>query len=237
MNSSSLTGGRSMSRTGTAPRTIHYSLPRNDTRFEYQNSKHLQVHNPSIELKGTLNIRAVSGVKQDREYEPFRKMNVKCIPDTKRTLNPSYNTEPKEITRSKSVGLLKKMNSNANMLAPGNMENLFTRTDNCQRVTDKPKNVNKNRFESNVLANQDLRKYEPPKKILHYNEFSKYTDTTQILHLPGGQKRTCSEIRDDEDYKKFSKKGEVELSSKIKQSLDFKSQVDCLKPTLSSVRL
>ena len=63
---------KSLSRTGTAPRTIHYSQSKQESRFEYQNKQSLQMRNPSIELKGTLNIKTKENPNQNKEIDPFK---------------------------------------------------------------------------------------------------------------------------------------------------------------------
>lgn len=217
---------RILNRTGTCPRTIHYSMPKRDNRFEYQNLSSLQNYNPTIELRGTLNIRATPSTSK-KEVENFRKMNVKNLPDTKRTLIPEANKEPdtrEDFKRSKSVANMKK-----SIIPPGNLDFIMTRTDIGDKITPTTKHTYQRKGTSDVFCLQENRKYEPPKKVLHYNEFSKYTDTTQITYLPGGKKRFAGEIKDDEEFKKFSKKATFDISCQNKIQKDFNSNISCLR--------
>ena len=84
---------RKLSRSGTEAKIIHYTMPKNDKRFLYQDHKYLQEFNPTIELTGNLNI----GVKkyiEPKEINNFRRINLKNLPDTKRTLVPELINEP-----------------------------------------------------------------------------------------------------------------------------------------------
>lgn len=224
--------GKILSRAGTTSKIIYYSQTKNDNRFAYQSPKRLQVQNPAIELRGTLNIRPKTATKPQTQEEtnPFRKMKTKELPDTKRTLVSTLNIEPQnreEMIRSKSVLNLKK---NPNQIHTGNLESLLTRTDTCEKITDKTKQVRNTKLNSDIFNLQENRKFQEEKRILHYNEFHKYTETTQIYGLPGGKKREGNDVRDDEDYKKFVKKAQIDDACKIKINKDYNSSVSCLNP-------
>ena len=223
---------RCLTRTGTQSKTIYFSQAKTNNRFDYQSPKKLQTQNPSIELRGTLNIRNKSTNKVNQEeVNPFRKMNLRNLPDSKRTLNPTLNYEPdnrEEIIRSRSVLNLKK---NPQAVNNGNIESILTRNQTNERITVQSKNINNKKPVSDIFNLQDSRKFAEPKKLLHYNEFHKYTDTTQIYSLPGGKKREGNDIRDDEDYKKFVKKAQIDYACKIKINKDYNSNVSCLNPS------
>lgn len=248
-----------LNRTGTNPRTIHYSQPKRDVRFDYQDPSMLQIYNPTIELKGTLNIRPNSNlrftniigdtsltnktftepysiVKIKPEVNNFRRINLKNLPDTKRTLVPERNKEDKDeiFLRSKSFINLKK----PNIITSDNLKSVLANENTDTSCNNKDKNIYRGKKiitcnkKSNVFDNKaenNLNECLQHKKQKLYNNYSKYNTTTQIANLPGGIKRNNTEIKDDEDFKKFSKKPAFDKSCQAKLKMDFDSKISCLR--------
>jgi hypothetical protein len=222
MNLSHFIDSKSLSRAGTNSKTIYYSNSKSNNRFDFQNQDKLKIYNPSIELKGTLNRPSSYNKKNNtNEIEKFRKIKIIDIPNTIRTINPSYNTEfenKKSLVRNKT---------NPNFLKT----NIFVSEGTNNSII--PKSQRKENMSDIFNIQNNTNSEQTPKKILHYNEFHKYTDTTQIFHLPGGKKRCETEIKDDGKLK-FNKSNNNDF--KIKVNKDYLSNVSCLFPSTYSQR-
>ena len=206
-----------MNRSGTSSKIIHYTMPKNEKRFMFQDKASLQQYNPAIELKGKLNIfkKPETSLKEAKE-EPFRRMNLKNLPDSRRTLVPELNGE-QTIIRAKS-SLNMRIDQN-----PGNFASMINRTQEERNVTNNPKKIFEGQNNNSTLG------VEPSKIIkssIKFNEYSKYNQTTQITHLPGGNKRKENDINDDNLTKKRNDK-----SSNKKIETDYKSNISCLPAT------
>lgn len=222
MNLSHIIDSKSLSRAGTNSKTIYYSNSKSNNRFDFQDQDRLKIFNPSIELRGTLKRASTNNKNNTNEIERFRKIKIIDMPNTIRTINPSYNTEfenKKPLLRNKT---------NPNFIKT----NIFV----SEGTTNNPIIPKSQRKENmsdifNIQNNENLD--NKSKKILHYNEFHKYTDTTQIFHLPGGKKRCETEIKDDG---KLIINKSNNNNFKIKVNKDYKSNVSCLFPSNYSQR-
>jgi len=221
---------KSLSRAGTCSKIVYYSHSKSDNRFEYQNQEKLN-YNPSIELKGTLHRPKTSySVNKQNNIDKFRKMSIKNLPDSKRTIIPSLNNESENENKELKIqNKIKKNNNNPNFLKSNIF--IFNEEINNQKL----RHINERNSDSDIF---NLKKYENlnqiPKRILHYNEFHKYTDTTQVYNLPGGKKRIETDIKDDEKYLKLNKRRNE--SHKVKMNSDYLSNVSCLYPSNHSQR-
>lgn len=220
---------KKLARSGTTSKIIHYSMPKNDKRFIFQDPQSMQNYNPAIELKGHLNINNSKQVNENQnlEYNPFRKMNIKQLPDSKRTLVPQLNYEPSKIVRSKSSLHLNKTEDSNNFKIAISQQNY---TENEQLKEKSKQRLNNKTYISNVLTNQnECSPYVKP--TIKFNEYSKYNRTTQITYLPGGAKRNDTDISDDQTQirNKIQRTSGKTLQKKI--DVDYKSNISCLPNT------
>jgi len=232
---------RKLNRSGTSLRIIHYSMPKNEERFMYQDYKKLQNYNPAIELKGNLQIQSnknnfcayayntnkvntnIGQLKT--EADQFRKVNIKNFPNSKRTLVPEListkDSEKWSLPRSKSTLNVKKNE----MLYHRNDENKSNILNTQTKVTQHSKKCfYKKLGEDENFLNDTLNKQ---KSVIKFNEYSKYNKSSQITNLPGGIKRGMNEIRDDETYiRKTTHNTGKSVQRKIES--DYKSNITCL---------
>lgn len=219
-------------RTGTESKTIFFSQAKREDRFNYRNPQSLHILNPTIQLNGNLSKRTPGHsndkvtylVTENKDYNPFRKVELKKLPDTNRTIVPC---KKQEIERSKSAVHIGKK-----QIAPPTIVNEVIKTDDAHMNYEQSVKVTySKKFLSNVFRAQENRKFEIPKKMNHYNEYSKYTTTTQIVNLPGGRKRDTSEINDD----RAANRSFCDDTKRKKFEKDFESRVSCLTPLKSIV--
>lgn len=218
---------KSYSRSGIPTNTIHYTQPKTDNRFAYQKPAQLKTYDPSIELKGNLNITPKTTKSGVVEFDPFRKMNLKNLPDTTRTLVPDKNLETetsKCFLRSKSSTNLTKTNHKS-FVSEGVTQNF----QNTQIFYEEKKAYTRKVItnNSNGIFSGD-NKGEPIKFNKKFNDYSKYNQQTQITFLPGGSKRNQKEIIDDQHEIKNQTTGKVDKSCKQKIETDFRSNISCL---------
>lgn len=218
---------RKLSRSGTEVKIIHYTMPKNDKRFLYQDHKYLQEFNPTIELTGNLNI----GVKkyiEPKEINNFRRINLKNLPDTKRTLVPELNNEP--IKRCKSSINIRE--ENTNQVNRGNIQQIINKTELEKNITEKPK-----KCYYDVNKDKKNNENDSHKSCIKFNQYSKYNHTTQITYLPGGCKRNQNEISDDKMImNNHSNKGTNNIYQKKLES-DYRSKISCLPNSMNSQKL
>lgn len=224
---------KKLSRTGTTNKVIHYSQPTIENRFNYQDPKSLLIQNPAIELKGTLNIPAKPINLNDTDFDPHRKVKVKNLPDSKRTLVPDLNHESQEVPRSKSSLNLKEIRDVTKRVLnnDGNDYSNYI-NNNCGQTKKYSSRCNLDYQKSTVFKPPNDGPYVKPH--LKFNEFSKYSHKTQIANLPGGDKRMHTDINDDQKYIKEKLSRLSGKSTQKKIEIDYRSKVSCL-PT-SSVR-
>lgn len=231
---------KKLNRSGTSSRIIHYSMPKYDQRFNYQDQRLLQNYNPNIELKGNLKPnKSTCNITNDKEVDPFRKVCLKNLPDSKRTINPEFDSEYKPAyQRSKSsLGLrtLNNNNNNNNIISnnsnnTGVWNNMIDKTESETRVSSKCRRNNYVPIKSNVINYDDSNSNKVPftKPIIKFNEYSKYNKTTQITNLPGGAKREQAEINDDKKSMSHQIQRNIYKSTQKKIDVDYKSNISCL---------
>lgn len=219
---------KKFSRSGTTSKIIHYSQPKMDRRFNYQDQKSLQVYNPTIELTGNLNIPTKSTILNNNvEFDAFRKVKVKNLPDSKRTLVPELNSEKKEIPRSKS-SLNVKVNRDVTKRVLNPEENDYSNfLNDCGKTNKYPSKCNLE-YQKSTVFSTNPNDCPGVKSHIKFNEYSKYNNTTQITYLPGGAKRTQNEINDDQKFIKGQLTRGTGKSAQKKIDVDYRSNISCL---------
>ncbi len=220
---------KKIKRTGTNTKLIHYSQAKVENRFNYQDNKSLLIQNPAIELKGTLNIpvKTLNSNSNESDYNPFRKMNLKILPNTNRTLV----TELQEVPRSKSsLNLKEPREVTRRVLNDEGVNYTGYINNNCGQTKKYSSKCNLDYQKSTVFKPPNQGPYVKPH--IKFNEFSKYSQTTQVTNLPGGEKRLQTDINDDVKYirEKLVKGSGKSTQKKIEKDLN--SNVSCL-PTSS----
>ena len=241
-----------LTRTGSAPRTICYPFSKIVRRYSYQR--------PPNEIKPEVTGRGLRHIqpKISEEIKNYRTVNLHPQPNTNRTLIPDLAPEPKKINTRNSETFSNSLKYNYN---PNNI-NLYNNNDNLYNNEEKlfqskrrPNSsyINTTYNNSNYHSNYDNENlnYNPitnnnPKIDGFYEDinskrrqhadtqFSRYKTTTQIYNLPGGIKRNINEINDDKklyDTKPFYKLEHPSYSIKVYD--DYKSNVSCLPNTLT----
>ena len=242
-----------LTRTGSAPRTICYPFSKIGRRYSYQR--------PPNEIKPEVTGRGLRHIqpKISEEIKNYRTVNIHPQPNTNRTLIPDLAPEPKKITARNSETFTNSLNynynpynNNYNNLDNNNNNNLYYNDEKLFQSKRRPNSsyykstYDNSNYHSNYDNNNNPISYNNPsfdgfyedlnsKRRQHADtQFSRYKTTTQIYNLPGGIKRNINEINDDKKLLETKPIYKLEHPSySIKVYDDYKSNVSCLPNTLT----
>jgi hypothetical protein len=245
-----------LTRTGSAPRTICYPFSKIGRRYSFQN--------PPNEIKPEVTGKGLRHIppKISEEIKNYRNVNLHPQPNSNRTLIPDLAPEPKKINVRNSETFTNSLNYNYNNNYFDNNNN-YNNNNNNYYYNEEKLFQSKRRPNSSYMSTYDNSNYNSYNNNNNYSnfnnenyknsnidgfyedinskrrqhadtQFSRYKTTTQIYNLHGGIKRNINEINDDKKYldtKPFLKLDQPSYSIKICD--DYKSNVSCLPNSLT----
>lgn len=201
-------------RCGTEIKSKFYSIPESQARFNYFAGNKLK-NNPTLELNGRLANRSATKSEDPRERKQFR--NIPLIKQPDSNFFEKIKTES-SLIRSQTSPKLDFSRTRIGLIANGQPAEL-------------QKQKSSSTFKSSINSIFSF-KESPDKRsrsLLKRTEFTKYTNFSQILLLPGKLKRNNDEIKDDINLKPQTtciKKGNrwvSDSSSKVPQKTNLKN--------------